>query len=180
MAAKRKESEVLNGEACRAFREHLELVATAKPRSWAQVEDGFLRAMERFDTEVIAGRATEGERQNGKGDYFNNLLLLAILQEASGRTLSARRSVKGLISKNYNLDVTFPGAGVAELLVEAKVMGTPKHPGSPKAKPVGCNGSADLPKRLREAAFKTIDLKAGFSLLQSQSGSGRSRARLEA
>ncbi len=169
MASKRKVSAVLEGSACKPFRDHLAVVAAAKPRSWAQVQDGFLRAMEKFDAEVIAGRASEGERQNGKGDYFNDLIV-AILQEASGRQLNVRRGVNGLIVKNYNLDVTYPAEGVAELLVEAKVMGTPKHPGSAEEMAEGRRGSADLPKRLREAAFKTIDLKAGFSLQQSQSG----------
>lgn len=169
MASKRKISAVLAGAACKPFGDHLAVVSNTKPRSWAQVQEGFLRAMELFDAEVIAGRASEGERQNGKGDYFNDLIV-AILQEASGRQLNVRRGVNGLIVKNYNLDVTYPAEGVAELLIEAKVMGTPKHPGSAEEVAEGRRGSADLPKRLREAAFKTIDLKAGFSLQQSQSG----------
>lgn len=131
------------------------------PRTWTQVETGFLSAMERFDAEVIAGRASEGERQNGKGDYFNELIA-AVLENASGVQLNRRRGVNGLVFADYNLDVTHPATGVAEILIEAKTMGTPKHAGSDKAAPVGRPASADLPKRLREAGFKAIDLKAGY------------------
>lgn len=152
-----------NGAACGSFRIHLAAVRQMDPppRTWAQVEPGFLRAMEIFDAEVIAGRATEGERQNGKGDYFNELVAI-VLENASGVSLNRRRGVKGLVFADYNLDVTHPATGVAEILIEAKTMGTPKHPGSDAADPAGRPASADLPKRLREAGFKTIDLKAGY------------------
>lgn len=159
------------GPACAPFRDHLADVELARPRptSWSQVEAGFLRAMEEFDAAVVAGRASEGERQNGKGDYLNELL--ALLIEASvGVTLNRRTGVKGLVFPDYNLDVTFPDSGVAELLIEAKTMGTPKHPGSEQANPEGRPASADLPKRLREAGFKTIDLKAGYGLERSKAG----------
>ena len=46
-------------------------------------------------------------------------------------------------------------------------MGTPKHPGNEQADPSGRSASADLPKRLREAGFKTIDLKAGYGFHQT-------------
>ena len=122
--------------------------------------------MELFDAEVMAGRASEGERQNGKGDYFNEVVA-AIVENASGVSLNRRRGVNGLVFRDYNLDVTHPATGVAEILIEAKTMGTPKHPGNEKADPAGRSASADLPKRLREAGFKTIDLKAGFGFHQS-------------
>lgn len=121
--------------------------------------------MELFDAEVIAGRASEGERQNGKGDYFNEVVA-AIVENASGVPLNRRRGVNGLVFRDYNLDVTHPATGVAEILIEAKTMGTPKHRGSEQAQPAGRSASADLPKRLREAGFKTIDLKAGFGFHQ--------------
>lgn len=38
-------------------------------------------------------------------------------------------------------------------------MGTPKHANSPGEKPVGRAGSADTNKRVKELAFKSIDLK---------------------
>ena len=161
----------LTGKACASFRQHLEEVKRLDPpaRSWDQVEQGFLTAMESFDAEVFAGRASEGERQNGKGDYFNELLAL-VLENASGVPLNRRRGVKGLVFADYNLDVTYPAEGVAEILIEAKMMGTPKHPGSDKADAYGRPANSDLPKRLREAGFKTIDLKAGYGFYQAASG----------
>ena len=84
---------------------------------------GLLRAMQHFDDLVIAGMATEGERQNGKGDYFNDLLAV-ILENASGASLNRRSGVEGLHSPNHNLDVTFPPAGqIVDVLVEAKRCG---------------------------------------------------------
>lgn len=161
------------GAACKPFRDHLaaERAMSPRPTSWAQVEAEFLKAMTLFDIEVMAGRAGEGERQNGKGDYFNDLLAI-ILEAASGRTLSTRKLVSGLIFPNHNLDVTYPGGkdDIAEVLVEAKMLGTPKHPGSGKQKAEGRPGSADLLKRAKELGFKTLDLKAGFGLKISLSG----------
>ena len=122
--------------------------------------------MELFDAEVMAGQASEGERQNGKGDYFNEVIA-AIVENASGVPLNRRRGVNGLVFRDYNLDVTHPATGIAEILIEAKTMGTPKHPGNEKADPPGRSASADLPKRLREAGFKTIDLKAGYGFHQT-------------
>ena len=167
MARKQPGKSFRNGEACVSFREHLAAVRASDPpaRSWAQVESGFLRAMEVFDAEVSAGRASEGERQNGKGDYFNELLAV-VIENASGVSLNRRKGVNGLVFADYNLDVTHPATGVAEILIEAKTMGTPKHPGNEKADPAGRPSSADLPKRLREAGFKTIDLKAGYGYHQ--------------
>ena len=168
MARKQPGLSFKNGAACGSFRAHLEAIRTAEqsPRSWAEVEAGFLRAMELFDAEVIAGRASEGERQNGKGDYFNEVVA-AIVENASGVPLNRRRGVNGLVFRDYNLDVTHPATGVAEILIEAKTMGTPKHPGNEQADPGGRSASADLPKRLREAGFKTIDLKAGYGFHQT-------------
>lgn len=122
--------------------------------------------MEAFDAEVIAGRASEGERQNGKGDYFNELIAF-VLENASGVSLNRRRGVNGLVFADYNLDVTYPTSGIAEILIEAKMMGTPKHGGQKDdSNPAGRPASADLQKRLREAGFKTIDLKAGYGFHQ--------------
>ena len=171
MPRKKPGTSFLTGPACASFRKHLEDVRELdRPaRSWAQVEAGFLSAMEAFDAEVFAGRASEGERQNGKGDYFNELLAL-IIEKASGVPLNRRRGVNGLVFADYNLDVTHPAEGIAEILIEAKTMGTPKHPGSDKAEAAGRPASADLPKRLREAGFKTIDLKAGYGFHQASAG----------
>ncbi|HEX9727298.1 MAG TPA: hypothetical protein VGA37_02190 [Gemmatimonadales bacterium] len=69
----------------------------------------------------------------------------------------------GFIFPKHNLDVTYPNTGAIEFILEAKVVGTPKHPGNPKAKGIGRAGSADLDKRIKEIGFKTIDLKAEFA-----------------
>jgi hypothetical protein len=160
------------GPACAPFREHLKDIRSQDPTPthWDAVADRFLRSMEVFDESVIAGIATEGERQNGKGDYFNDLLA-HVLEQASDTVLSRRSGVAGLIFPNHSLDVTYPAVGeIIEVLVEAKMMGTPKHPGNPKAKPEGRPGSADMLKRCKEAGFKTIDLKAGFGYKLTQAG----------
>jgi hypothetical protein len=160
------------GPACAPFRQHLTdiRVQVPPPTHWDAVAPQFLKAMEAFDDAVIAGAASEGERQNGKGDYFNDLLAF-VLEQASGTVLSKRSGVSGLIFPNHSLDVTYPAVGeIIEVLVEAKMMGTPKHPGNPAAKPEGRLGSADMLKRCKEAGFKTIDLKAGFGYKLTQAG----------
>ena len=133
------------------------------------MESGFLAAMAQFDAFVANGESTQADRQNGKGDYFNDLVALLIMA-ASERTLVSRRNVDGRIFKNHNLDVTYPGKGIAEVLVETKMLGTPKHPGSKKQKAVGRDGSADYLKRAKELAFKAVDIKAGFGLVISEQG----------
>jgi hypothetical protein len=138
-------------------------------RSWNEVEANFLRAMEAFDANVAAGIADMGDLQNGKGDFFNDLLAL-LLENCAGVQLYARGGVPGLIFPRHNLDVTFPPAGVVEFLLEAKAVGTPKHPGSPKEKDMGRNGAADLDKRIKEIGFKTIDLKAEYARIMAQRG----------
>lgn len=159
------------GPACEPFRNHLaaEHAKAKPPVSWTSVEGGFLEAMADFDSRVFDGNATDGERQNGKGDYFNDLIAL-LLENNSGQTLSTRRGVSGLIFPNHNLDVTYPDEGIAEVLVEAKMLGTPKHKGSERALPHGRPGQADLLKRGKELGFKAIDLKAGFGKVREELG----------
>lgn len=142
---------------------------TAQPKSWRQVESGFLSAMEAFDTNLVSGLADMGDLQNGKGDFFNDLLAL-LLENCSGTTLYSRGEVPGLIFSKHHLDVTFPNVGVAEFILEAKAVGTPKHGGSPKERPIGRAGSADLDKRIKEIAFKAIDLKAEYARVQAERG----------
>lgn len=72
-----------------------------------------------------------------------------------------RRRVPGLIIPEHNLDGVYPGDETREIefLLEAKMMGTPKHVNSPGEKAAGRAGSADTNKRVKELAFKSIDLK---------------------
>ena len=129
--------------------------------------------MEAFDQNVASGLADMGDLQNGKGDFFNDLLAL-LLENCAGVQLYSRGRVPGLIIPRHNLDVTFPRAGPIEFILEAKALGTPKHPGSPKEKPAGRGGSADLDKRIKEIGFKTIDLKAEYARILSEKGTSPS------
>jgi hypothetical protein len=150
-------------------------------KSWNQIEAQFLDAMWAFDSSVAStvGRqdmtdeektALSGDLQNGKGDFFNDLLAL-LLENCSGiGSLSARNAVPGLIVRTHNLDGVYPAKGPIEFLLEAKMTGTPKHVNSPKQKPAGRPGSADLDKRVKELAFKSIDLKGEYSRLRTSEG----------
>jgi hypothetical protein len=148
-------------------------LVSAPRTSWNQVEAAFLDAMSRFDAglpEVLEGNDEERKQQsrllsaalqNGKGDWFNNVIAL-LLERCSGvETLYVRRRVPGLIIPEHNLDGVYPGDETREIgfLLEAKMMGTPKHANSPAQSPGGRIGSADTNKRVKELAFKAIDLK---------------------
>ncbi len=145
------------------------------PTQWNQVEERFLRAMESFDSGVAAGEATQGERQNGKGDFFNDLLAI-LLENCAGVALRSRRGVPGLIFRQHNLDVTYPAEGQIMFNLEAKATGTPIHPGNQTSQknPLGRGGSADLDKRVKETGFKAIDMKSEFARVNSLGSPGRS------
>ena len=148
-------------------------LASARATSWNQVEEEFLTAMSLFDSglpAVLDGTDEDKNRQskelsaaiqNGKGDWFNNVLA-DLLETCSGiERLYTRRRVPGLIIPEHNLDGVYPGDETREIefLLEAKMMGTPKHANSPGEKAAGRAGSADTNKRVKELAFKSIDLK---------------------
>lgn len=141
----------------------------AHPRTWNEVDGDFVRAMEAFDANVASGMADIGDLQNGKGDFFNDLLAL-LLENCAGVTLFSRGGVPGFVFANHNLDLTYPNAGVVRFTLEAKAVGTPRHPLSPKQKAVGRPGSADLGKRVKEVAFKSIDLKAEYGRIMAMQG----------
>lgn len=145
------------------------LAPLCRPKTWNQIEGDFLRAMEEFDANIVSGIADMGDLQNGKGDFFNDLLAL-LLENCAGVTLYSRGGVPGLIFPKHNLDVTFPSTGVVQFMLEAKAVGTPKHPGSPRQKAIGRPGSADLDKRVKEIGFKTIDLKAEYARIMAATG----------
>jgi hypothetical protein len=158
---------------CEPLRAMYEQLTTTNATSWNQVEDQFLAAMSAFDsglpTTLEGNEATKKRQtrelsaaiQNGKGDWFNNVLAY-LLENCSGiETLYVRRSVLGLIIPEHNLDGVYPGDATREVefLLEAKMMGTPKHANSPNQQEAGRPGSADINKRVKELAFKSIDLK---------------------
>lgn len=66
--------------------------------------------------------------------------------------------------------MTYPNTGVVKFTLEVKAVGTPRHPLSPRQKAIGRPGSADLAKRVKEVAFKTIDLKAEYGRIMASRG----------
>lgn len=155
--------------ACAPLRAMYRAAVAAAPRTWTEVEDAFVRAMEGFDANVASGVADIGDLQNGKGDFLNDLLAL-LLEGCAGIQLYSRGGVPGFVFANHNLDVTYPNTGIVKFTLEAKAVGTPKHPLSPKQQAIGRPGSADLAKRVKEVAFKTIDLKAEFGRIMAARG----------
>ncbi len=140
-----------------------------KPRTWGAISDVFMRGMEGFDENVATGVADMGDLQNGNGDFFNDLLAL-VLENCAQVELYSRGGVPGLIFPQHNLDVTYPRTGAIEFVLEAKAVGTPRHPGSPRQRAIGRAGSADLDKRVKEIGFKTIDLKAEYARILAARG----------
>jgi hypothetical protein len=142
----------------------------AKPSRWTQVQEPFLAAMWDFDQGFSIGLADQGDNQNGKGDFFTDLIAL-LLENCSGKELHGRGAVPGLIFPNHNLDTSYPKEGTVEVLVETKAAGAPKSGRNPQQKnPNGRPGSSDLDKRVKEAGLKTIDLKAEWARNAGQGG----------
>lgn len=161
---------------CAPLRTMYEDLLSRPVTSWNQVEDNFLSAMSAFDSglpkswdgdpnSAANSEALSGALQNGKGDWFNDVLALLLTRCAEIDHLYVRSEVPGLIIPKHNLDGVYPGDPTREIefLLEAKMMGTPKHANSPGQKPRGRAGSADTNKRVKELAFKSIDLKGEAS-----------------
>ena len=158
--------------------------------SWNQIEHDFLSTMAAFDaglprdpsefrqTEGRTSKALTAAVQNGKGDWFNDLLAVLLARCSGIERLFVRRGVHGLMVANYNLDGVYPNDPTREIefLLEAKMMGTPRHANSLGEKAAGRAGSADLGKRVPELAFKAIDLKGEaarrLAIIRQQAGSG--------
>lgn len=137
----------------------LALVTARRTGSFSESEQLFLDAMWAFDLHVASGVADQGDIQNGKGDFFNDFLS-ALLRECSAKDVHTRPNVAGLSFRNHKLDIAYPSVGPVELAVETKATGVPKHPRNPRQRHAeGRAGSADLEKRIKEAAFKNIDIK---------------------
>lgn len=160
---------VATSPGCAPLRSAYNEAVRLNPKNWKIIQEIFLRAMEGFDDNVATGKADMGDLQNGKGDFFNDLLTL-ILENCAEVQLFSRGSVPGLIFPKHNLDVTYPNDGPIQFILEAKAVGTPKHPGSPRQRAIGRAGSADLDKRVKEIGFKTIDLKAEYARILTSTG----------
>ncbi len=129
------------------------------------MESIFLGAMWQFDQDVVSGLANQGDIQNGKGDFFNDFLGV-LLKRGSGKEVSARPGVPGLSFRSHKLDCAYPAKGDVLFVVETKATGIPKHARNTRQpNPEGRPGSADLEKRVKEAALKNIDIKAEQSRL---------------
>ncbi len=170
-------SVLLNNPYCEPLRVVYDDVQRSGATSWNQVEDAFLWAMSDFDSNLPSAfegdddekkqqsKDLSGALQNGKGDWFNNLIAVLLERCSEVETLYVRRRAPGLIIPTHNLDGVYPGDETREIefLLEAKMMGTPKHANSPNEKAAGRDGSADTKKRVGELAFKSIDLKGEAS-----------------
>ncbi|MDQ3691407.1 MAG: hypothetical protein M3406_15540, partial [Chloroflexota bacterium] len=110
---------VANKPGCVPLKAMYAAAVAARPRSWNEVEDGFVAAMEGFDRNVASGLADTGDLQNGKGDFFNDLLAL-LLENCAEVDLYSRGGVPGLIFPNHNLDLTYPNTGLVGFTLEAK------------------------------------------------------------
>jgi hypothetical protein len=142
-----------------AFQALLDRVATSGAGTFAAVEAEFLAAMGAFDLQVAAGTLSSGENQ-AKGQFLVELVAL-LAENRSGVDLARRARRPGVLLQHVDVDLCHPLTGTPELVVEAKMAGTPKHPGSPTAGPLGRRASADVDKRVRELALSVIDLKLG-------------------
>jgi hypothetical protein len=161
---------VAKSPGCIPLKQMYQGAIAAKPSRWTQVEDRFLAAMWDFDQNFAAGLANQGDNQNGKGDFFTDLIAL-LLENCSGKELHSRGGVPGLIFPKHNLDTSYPREGTVEVLIETKAAGAPKSVRNPRQKNLkGRPGSSDLDKRVKEAGLKTIDLKAEWARNAGQGG----------
>jgi hypothetical protein len=175
---------LLSNPYCEPLRDMYAKLENSGATSWNQIEDDFLAAMSAFDsglpttftgddaTKALQSTMLSAALQNGKGDWFNNVLAY-LLEQCSGiPSLYVRRRVPGLIILEHNLDGVYPGDETKpiQFLLEAKMMGTPKHANSGRQRAEGRAGSADTNKRVKELAFKAIDLKGEASRRRAMQG----------
>ena len=138
------------------------------------IEPVFLLTMATFDEMVADSTASQGDIQNGKGDFFNDVLQV-LLEHCSGKKLHTRPKVPGLSFPNHMLDIAYPATGPVTFTIETKATGVPKHHRNTRQRNVdGRPGAADLEKRIKEAAFKNIDLKAEYARYGGQGGGATS------
>lgn len=169
-SSRRTSRRVATSHGCEPLHRMYQRALASSPSRWTQVEGEFLEAMWRFDENVRSGLANQGDIQNGKGDFFTDLVSL-VLENCSGQALYGRGKVPGLIFPFHALDASYPPAGVVEVMVETKAAGAPKTGRNPSQKhPGGRPGSADLDKRVKEAGLKTIDLKAEWARTAGRGG----------
>jgi hypothetical protein len=144
------------------LRDALAEIHNSSAKTFTGIEPVFIATMQAFDEGVVRGDTTQGDERNGKGDFLNDVLAV-LLERASGKALHTRPNVPGLLL-NHKLDLAYPSTREVELTVETKAAGIPKHQRNPSQRhPEGRAGSADLEKRIKEAAFKDIDIKGHYA-----------------
>ena len=111
-------------------------MAAQSASSFRAVEQRYLRAMYEFDQLVIRGIADQGDIQNGKGDFLNDVLAL-LLENCSGKHLHTRPDVPGLSFRRNKLDIAYPSEGPVLLTIETKATGIPKHARNPRQPQLG-------------------------------------------
>lgn len=118
---------LLTNPYCGPLRSMYDRLTVTGATSWNQVEQEFLSAMSLFDggLPTVLDGSEEGKRrqskelsaaiQNGKGDWFNNVVA-DLLEKCSGiERLYVRRRVPGLILPEHNLDGVYPGDETREI-----------------------------------------------------------------
>ncbi len=124
---------VATSAGCRPLLEMYQQAVADRPSRWTEIEASFLAAMWNFDQAFAGGLANQGDNQNGKGDFFNDLTALH-LENCSGKVLQGRGAVPGLIFPKHNLDTAYPHKGTVEILIETKAAGAPKTLRNPQQK----------------------------------------------
>lgn len=145
----------------------LQKVESGQASTFSAVETDFLRTMEQFDQLVKNGTAKQGDWQNGKGDFFNDVLAL-LLERRSGKLLHPRPKIPGLLFESHNLDAAYPKEGDVAATFESKAVGNPKHPRNPKEGPEGRRVSADLDKRIKKWCSRTSTSKASTPAIKAK------------
>ena len=69
---------VAKSPGCAPLLEMYRAAEKSKPPRWPQIEKEFLQAMWKFDQKFAIGEANQGDNQNGKGDFFTDLMALVL------------------------------------------------------------------------------------------------------
>lgn len=153
-------AKIRDNPARRPFLDARTAVLEGDARTFPEIEQSFLDAMWQFDQLVKGDETKPGDLRNGKGDFFNDLLQI-IIERCSQTKLQSRPDVPGLLL-DHRLDMAYPDRpNPVRLIIETKAAGLPRYPGNEQSQPHpgGRPGSADLDKRIKESAFKDIDIK---------------------
>jgi hypothetical protein len=119
-----------------------------------------------FDQAFGAEPSQVGARSR-RGAFLD--LIALVMENCSEKKIYGRGPMPGLAFPRYNLKTSYPEHGATEILIEARVSGSPKlsrHPQQKRGRP----GSWGLGTWVKEAGLKTIDLKAEWARNAGQGG----------